>query len=90
MAPLTENQITNRRIIKSVYFPVHLADELDQATERYGISWNKLIRGLVTVGLHDKEILETAVQGKVESHTPVPTPEVEPTPEPVEGDDLIG
>jgi hypothetical protein len=75
---LTEEQLSARRVVKSVYFPLVVAELLEKKGTEYRISANKLINKLVIAGLNDDKILERAVKGKVSSHTPTPTPTEEP------------
>jgi len=91
---ITLKRSQDRRIIRSVYFPLTVIEHLDRKGEEYGLSANKFINLIITHGLNNDEFLNAVVKGKKATNlTPAPTPVVEePTPEPVvnEGDEFDG
>jgi hypothetical protein len=74
---LTEEQLSARRVVKSVYFPLAVAELLDKKGTEYGMSANKIINKLVIAGLNDDKILNTVVKGFTVSHQQTPAPVVE-------------
>jgi hypothetical protein len=80
---ITQKQLQDRRVTKSVYFPLGIMELLEEKSAENGISANKMINLLVIEGLKDDKVISSAVKGKVSSHAPTPAPsEEEPTPEP--------
>lgn len=55
----------DRRVTKSLYLSLPVAELVDRKSTEFGVSANKLINLLVVTGLNDEEILKTAVMEKL-------------------------
>jgi hypothetical protein len=73
----TQKQLETQRVMRSLYIPLPLAEQIDETSEQYGLSANKLISLLVIAGLNDDKILNTVVKGFTVSHQQTPAPVVE-------------
>ena len=70
--PITQKQMKDGRITRSVYFPLSVAYEIEERSQELGISWNKLINRLVVAALNDEKILNSALCGEQSVKLPPP------------------
>jgi hypothetical protein len=61
LAKITPKQIADRKITQTVFIPLPLAIDLDNAANELGVSRNKIINVCTTLGLQDKAKLRNAL-----------------------------